>query len=113
MITDQDEFLKEAVADAFPNTHHCFCLWHILRRIPEKLGGIVNVNEKFMEKFNKCYKQLALRSHSPFEKQMSRVYTDAIFKEFQVEVLGVVSCLLQKEREDKGTVIFRVDDFEE
>jgi hypothetical protein len=44
---------------------------------------------------------------------MSRVYTDAIFKKFQVEVLGVVSCHLQKEGEDRGTLIFRVDDFEE
>lgn len=214
IITDQDEFLKDAVADVFPDRRHCFCLWHILRRIPENLGGIVNVNEKFMAKFNKCiyqswtdehferrwwkmadkfelkedewfhslyedrskwvpaymrdsflaglstaersesitsffdkyicrettfkefieqyktfledrykmeteadfetrHKQPALRSLSPFEKQMSRVYTDAIFKKFQVEVLGVVSCHLQKEREDKGTVIFRVDDFEE
>lgn len=214
IITDQDEFLKEAVADVFPDRRHCFCLWHILRRIPENLGGIANVNEKFMAKFNKCiyqswtdehferrwwkmadqfelkedewfhslyedrnkwvpaymqdsflaglstaersesissffdkyicretrfkefieqyktfledrykmeteadfetrYKQPALRSLSPFENQMSRVYTDAIFKKFQVEVLGVVSCHLQKEREDKGTEIFRVDDFEE
>ncbi|KAM4071404.1 hypothetical protein ACB094_11G060000 [Castanea mollissima] len=214
VITDQDKFLKEAVADVFPDTRHCFCLWHILRRIFENLGGIINENEKFMAKFNKCiyrswageqfekrwwkmvdkfelkedewfhslyedrnkwvptymrdsffaglsttersesitsffdryicretpfkefieqyrtfledryymeaeadfetcHKQPALRSPSPFEKQMSRVYTDAVFKKFQFEVLGVVSCHSQEEREDNGTVIYRVDDFEE
>ncbi|XP_075646956.1 protein FAR1-RELATED SEQUENCE 2-like isoform X3 [Castanea sativa] len=214
VITDQDKFLKEAVADVFPDTRHCFCLWHILRRIFENLGGIINENEKFMAKFNKCiyrswtdeqfekrwwkmvdkfelkedewfhslyedrnkwvptymrdsffaglsttersesitsffdryicretpfkefieqyrtfledryymeaeadfetcHKQPALRSPSPFEKQMSRVYTDAVFRKFQFEVLGVVSCHSQEEREDNGTVIYRVDDFEE
>lgn len=214
IITDQDEFLKEAVADAFPDRCHRFCLWHILNRIPEYLGAVVNGNEKFMEKFNKCiyqssteehferrwwkiadkfelkedqwflklyedrnkwaptymqnsslaglaatnrseslisffdkyigkettfkefielYKtfledrytmeieadfethnrQPALRSLSPFEKQMSRVYTRAIFKKFQVEVLGAASCQLQKEREDNGTLIYQVEDFEE
>lgn len=214
VITDQDEFLKEAVADAFPDTRHCFCLWHILMRIPQNLGDMINENEIFLAKFNKCiyqswtdehfekrwckmadkfelkedewfhslyedrhkwvptymrdiflaglsttersesvtsffdkyvcgettfkefieqyktfledryemeteadfeicHKQPALRSLSPFEKQMSRVYTDAIFMKFQAEVLGVGSCHLQKEMDDKGAVIFRVDDFEE
>ncbi|KAF5447918.1 hypothetical protein F2P56_033434 [Juglans regia] len=214
IITDHDKFLKEAVADAFPDSRHSFCLWHILTRIPENLGTILNENEKFMEKFNKCIyqswtdehfekrwwkmvdkfelkkdewfhslyedrnkwvptylqnsflaglsttersesitsffdryicqettfkefveqyktfledryemeieadfekhdKQPTLRSLSTFEKQMLRVYTDAIFKKFEAEVLGVVSCRLQKESEDEGTMIFRVDDFEE
>jgi hypothetical protein len=58
-------------------------------------------------------KQPALRSLSSFEKQASTLYTDAIFKKFQVEVLGVVSCHLKKESEDEATINFRVDDFEE
>ncbi|XP_023640949.1 protein FAR1-RELATED SEQUENCE 2 isoform X2 [Capsella rubella] len=48
-----------------------------------------------------------------FEKQLSLIYTDAAFKKFQAEVLGVVSCQPRKEREDGTTVIFRVEDFEE
>ncbi|TXG57781.1 hypothetical protein EZV62_015610 [Acer yangbiense] len=58
-------------------------------------------------------KQPGLRSLSEFEKQMSTIYSDTIFKKFQVEVLGAVSCHLQKESEDGTTVVFRVDDFEE
>jgi hypothetical protein len=27
LITDQDEFLKEAIADSFSNAHHCFCIY--------------------------------------------------------------------------------------
>ncbi|KAM7252324.1 hypothetical protein ACFE04_024207 [Oxalis oulophora] len=48
---------------------------------------------------------------STFETQMSSVYTEAVFRKFQVEFLGMVSCQLQKESEDDGHVIFRVDDF--
>ncbi|WCJ28092.1 FAR1-related sequence 2 [Euphorbia peplus] len=58
-------------------------------------------------------RQPTLKSHSPFEKQMSTIYTDSIFKKFQAEVLGTVSCQLQKESEDGSILKFRVDDFEE
>ncbi|XP_024928480.3 protein FAR1-RELATED SEQUENCE 2 isoform X2 [Ziziphus jujuba] len=214
IITDQDKLFKEAVADVFPDARHCFCLWHVLRRIPENLGCMMNQNQNFMEKFNKCiyrswteeqferkwwkmvdrfeltenewfhslyedrkmwvpnymkdtflagmsttersgsvtsffdkyifpetmfkefigrlykeylkdncdmeatadfetrHKQPGLRSLSPFEKQMSSVYTEAIFKKFQVEVLGVGSCHLKKQSENEAAVIFQVDDFE-
>ncbi|KAF8063907.1 hypothetical protein N665_1177s0008 [Sinapis alba] len=57
-------------------------------------------------------KQPTLRSSLEFEKQLSLIYTDAAFKKFQAEVLGVVSCQLQKEREDETTSIFCVEDFE-
>ncbi|KAI9111212.1 hypothetical protein K1719_017823 [Acacia pycnantha] len=35
------------------------------------------------------------------------IYTDAIFKKFQLEILGVLSCQLQKEREDSAIVTFQ------
>lgn len=53
-----------------------------------------------------------LISHSPFEKQMSKLYTHAIFKKFQAEVLGIVSCTVGKESEDERTIEYRVDDLE-
>ncbi|XP_010260560.1 PREDICTED: protein FAR-RED IMPAIRED RESPONSE 1 isoform X2 [Nelumbo nucifera] len=214
IVTDQDKALKAAIAEIFPNTRHCFCLWHILRKIPEKLGHITKRHENFMKKFNKCiyrscteeqfekrwwkmvdrfelktdewfqslyedrkywvpyymndtffagmstaqrsesinssldryihrkttlkefvehyvvvlqdryeeeakadldtwHKQPALRSPSPFEKQMSTIYTHAIFRKFQVEVLGVVACHPKMEKEDETTITYRVQDFEE
>ncbi|CAL8138560.1 unnamed protein product [Prunus armeniaca] len=54
IITDQDKYLKEAVADVFSDAYHCFCLWHVLSRIPENVGFFIKENEIFMEKFNKC-----------------------------------------------------------
>ncbi|KAI4353957.1 hypothetical protein L6164_002873 [Bauhinia variegata] len=214
IITDQENFLKEAVLQVFPDKHHCFGLWHILRKLDENLGHITSQNNNFVEKFNKCIynswlheqfekrwwklinrfelkdngwvqslyedrkkwvptywcnvflggmsttvrsesiisyfdkhihvdstlkelikqyevfctdrldmeakadfetqkKQPTLKSLSPFEKQVASVYTDTIFRKFQSEILGVVSCHLQKERENRANAVFQVYDFEE
>ncbi|XP_042969216.1 protein FAR1-RELATED SEQUENCE 5-like [Carya illinoinensis] len=39
IITDQDRVMKNAISLVFPNTQHRFCLWHILKKLPEKLGS--------------------------------------------------------------------------
>ncbi|CAI9114330.1 OLC1v1015038C3 [Oldenlandia corymbosa var. corymbosa] len=52
------------------------------------------------------------KSPSPFEKQMSLVYTHEIFKKFQVEVLGAAACHLKKEQEDESSITYVVKDFE-
>ncbi|GLT48471.1 hypothetical protein SLA2020_220940 [Shorea laevis] len=57
-------------------------------------------------------KQPALKSPSPFEKCVAGVYTHAVFKKFQVEVLGAVACHPKKENQDEMSSIFRVQDFE-
>ncbi|XP_004293778.1 PREDICTED: protein FAR-RED IMPAIRED RESPONSE 1 isoform X1 [Fragaria vesca subsp. vesca] len=214
ILTDQDKFLKEAVAEVFPDSRHCFCLWHILGKMPEKLGYVTRQHDQFMENFNECifkswtieqveirwfkmvdrfnlrndiwlqslfedrrqwipafmrgiflagmsttqqseslncffdkymqrkttlkefleqyntilcekyeeeakadfetwHKQPALKSPSPFGKQMATLYTHVVFKKFQVEVLGVVACHPKKEAEDGAIKTFRVQDFEE
>uniref|UniRef100_A0A0D3BSR6 Protein FAR1-RELATED SEQUENCE n=1 Tax=Brassica oleracea var. oleracea TaxID=109376 RepID=A0A0D3BSR6_BRAOL len=105
---------------------------------PERSGSVVSHFDKYMNSeatFNEFFelytkflqyrydveakddldsqsKEPTLRSSLAFEKQLSLIYTDAAFKKFQTEVLGVVSCQLQKEREDETTAIFRVEDFE-
>ncbi|XP_042942856.1 protein FAR1-RELATED SEQUENCE 5-like [Carya illinoinensis] len=39
IITDQDRAMKNAIALVFPNCRHWFCLWHILKKLSEKLGA--------------------------------------------------------------------------
>lgn len=213
ILTDQDKALKEAIKEVFPNSRHCFCLWHILSKINEKLSYKIRQHENFMAKFTKCikasneekfekkwwkmidrfdlkndlwiqslyddhelwiptfmkdiflagmstsqrpeninsffdkymqrkttlkefldqyklvlqekyeeeakadfetwHKQPGLKSPSPFGKQTAVVYTHAIFKKFQVEVLGVVACHPKKESEKGKFSTFKVQDFEE
>ncbi|KAF5458998.1 hypothetical protein F2P56_022990 [Juglans regia] len=38
IITDQDRAMKNAIKIVFPESRHRFCLWHILKKVPEKLG---------------------------------------------------------------------------
>ncbi|XP_035547280.1 protein FAR1-RELATED SEQUENCE 5-like [Juglans regia] len=39
IITDQDRAMKNAIAIVFPESRHRFCLWHILKKVPEKLSS--------------------------------------------------------------------------
>ncbi|KDP30425.1 hypothetical protein JCGZ_16664 [Jatropha curcas] len=213
IITDMDKTLKAAIEEVFPNTRHCFSLWHILEKMSETLSHVIKRHDDFLPEFHKCifkswtdeefdmrwwtmvtqfelhddewiqslyddrkkwvptymgdtflagisatqrsesmnsffdkyihrkitlkefmkqyglilqnryeeeaiadfdtsHKQPAIKSPSPWEKQMSMVYTHAIFKKFQVEVLGVVGCHPKKENEDGTNVTFRVQDCE-
>ncbi|XP_038680234.1 protein FAR-RED IMPAIRED RESPONSE 1-like [Tripterygium wilfordii] len=39
IITNQDRAMKNAIVVVFPKTRHRLCLWHILKKVPEKLGS--------------------------------------------------------------------------
>ena len=39
IITDQCRAMQNAIEIVFPNTRHRWCLWHIMKKIPEKLQG--------------------------------------------------------------------------
>lgn len=53
-----------------------------------------------------------LRSPSPFEKHVSSIYTHAVFKKFQTEVLGAVACMPKKEAQVDMIITFRVSEFQ-
>ncbi|XP_042410344.1 protein FAR1-RELATED SEQUENCE 6-like [Zingiber officinale] len=39
IITDQCRAMAIAIEEIFPNSHHRLCLWHIMKKLPAKLGG--------------------------------------------------------------------------
>lgn len=45
IITDQSKSLQLAVSEVFPQACHCYCLWYIMQRVPEKLGGLKGYEE--------------------------------------------------------------------
>ncbi|XP_027362311.1 protein FAR-RED ELONGATED HYPOCOTYL 3-like isoform X2 [Abrus precatorius] len=67
ILTDQDQALKEAVAMAIPDSCHCFCLWHVFSKVPEKLGCVMHQHEDFAATFNKCV--IKSRTKEQFEKR--------------------------------------------
>lgn len=62
--------------------------------------------------FSTLHKKPVLKSPSPFEKQMSRIYTHEVFKKFQVEVLGASACFSEQKLEVGTIKTFEVKDFE-
>ncbi|KAE8735210.1 hypothetical protein F3Y22_tig00000340pilonHSYRG00052 [Hibiscus syriacus] len=45
IVTDQCKPLRVAVYEVFPKARHYFCLWYIMQRVPEKLGGLRGFEE--------------------------------------------------------------------
>ncbi|KAL2531530.1 Protein FAR1-RELATED SEQUENCE 1 [Abeliophyllum distichum] len=39
IITDQDRAMQNAIHIVFPTTRHRWCLWHIMKKLPEKFGN--------------------------------------------------------------------------
>lgn len=68
--------------------------------------------EEALADFDTLHKQPALKSPSAWEKQVSTLYTLAIFKKFQDEVLGVVGCHIEKVGDDGTTETLKVHDYE-
>jgi len=42
IITDQDRVMKNAIAIVFLESQHRYCMWHIMKKFPEKLGSHAN-----------------------------------------------------------------------
>ncbi|XP_024630918.1 protein FAR1-RELATED SEQUENCE 5-like [Medicago truncatula] len=38
IITDQDKAMKKAIEVVFPKFRHRWCLWHLMKKVPEKFG---------------------------------------------------------------------------
>lgn len=69
--------------------------------------------EEAKANFDAWHETPELKSPSPFEKQVSLVYTHKVFRKFQFEVLGAAACHLKKENEDETAITYTVKDFED
>ncbi|XP_061340632.1 protein FAR1-RELATED SEQUENCE 5-like [Gastrolobium bilobum] len=54
IITDQDLSISNAVSKIFPNAKHRYCIWHIMKKFPEKLSHVYHENASFKKHFNEC-----------------------------------------------------------
>ncbi|KAK2634353.1 hypothetical protein Ddye_029145 [Dipteronia dyeriana] len=60
--TDQDKAIKNAIEIVFPSTRHRWCLWHIMKKLHEKLRGY----EEY-EKMKFILKNIVYESITPTE----------------------------------------------
>lgn len=52
--TDQDPAMKKAIERVFDTSTHRFCIWHIMRKVSENVGGVLNSDLKFHDRLNSC-----------------------------------------------------------
>ena len=70
IITDQDKAMQIAIAEVFPEARHRWCLWHIMKKLPEKLKGYEEYDSiKFFLK-NAVYNSL---SRDEFEESWNNM----------------------------------------
>nr|XP_011462341.1 PREDICTED: protein FAR1-RELATED SEQUENCE 5-like [Fragaria vesca subsp. vesca]XP_011462342.1 PREDICTED: protein FAR1-RELATED SEQUENCE 5-like [Fragaria vesca subsp. vesca] len=72
IITDQDRAMRNATEIVFPNTRHRWCLWHILKKIPDKLKGYADYESISMTLLNTVYDSL---SRDEFERHWDEMIT--------------------------------------
>ncbi|XP_030453189.1 protein FAR1-RELATED SEQUENCE 6-like [Syzygium oleosum] len=77
IITDQCKMIQAAVAEVFPSSRHRLCLWHIMKKLPEKLGGLAQY--KAIEKILKgaVYESL---NPQEFEESWSKMIEEFNFE---------------------------------
>ncbi|KAK1369851.1 hypothetical protein POM88_035943 [Heracleum sosnowskyi] len=80
IITDQCPAMRAVIPNIFPkSTIHRFCMWHIVRKFPSKLGTVFCAESPFMEKL----KRFVWNDHvTPAEFEESWIST---LKEFKLE----------------------------
>ncbi|XP_074277128.1 protein FAR1-RELATED SEQUENCE 5-like [Silene latifolia] len=55
IITDQDAGIKAGVKKVFKDkTHHRYCMWHIMKKLPDKIGSTLYRETNFMKELCAC-----------------------------------------------------------
>ena len=74
IITDEDASMKAAIAQILPETVHRLCMWHIMEKVPERVGPSIRADEDFWKLLNKC----VWGSENPdeFESQWNFIMTN-------------------------------------
>jgi hypothetical protein len=84
IITDQDPAMKIAVNKVFKDSSHRFCMWHILKKVSEKVSVSSHSYNDFNNRFKSCVWNS--ESHEEFELRWSTIISD-----FKLEENGWLS----------------------
>nr|KAJ0207731.1 hypothetical protein LSAT_V11C500268080 [Lactuca sativa] len=68
VLTDQDPALNKVVNEVFPMSAHRFCMWHITKRLPNKITSQLATNSAFRKLFHSIIWNSKLEPHD-FEKE--------------------------------------------
>ncbi|KAF8395643.1 hypothetical protein HHK36_019593 [Tetracentron sinense] len=74
IITDQCKAIEGAIAEIFPRTRHRLCLWHIMRKLSEKLGGLSQYHAVKKALENAVYDSLKIETFETSWMSMIKEY---------------------------------------
>ncbi|XP_072146607.1 protein FAR1-RELATED SEQUENCE 5-like [Setaria viridis] len=74
IITDEDASMKAAIAQILPDTTHRLCMWHIMEKVPEKVGPSIREDEQFWDRLHMCV--WGSETSDDFESQWNSIVTD-------------------------------------
>ncbi|XP_021751654.1 protein FAR1-RELATED SEQUENCE 5-like [Chenopodium quinoa] len=75
LITDQDPAMKVVVRNVFQITEHRFCMWHIMKKVPEKVGRAITQETDFLKKVCACVWHLEIEP-AEFEEKWNKVISE-------------------------------------
>ncbi|XP_040996016.1 protein FAR1-RELATED SEQUENCE 5-like [Juglans microcarpa x Juglans regia] len=117
--TDQDRAMKNAIAIVFPNRRHRFCLWHILQKVPEKLGsygsyksGMKNdlmkcvYDTQSVEEFEECWEHLIITYNLHENVWLQSLYAECEHWTNSKEFVDQFENALKKKFENENTADF-------
>ncbi|GMP67967.1 hypothetical protein CsSME_00027751 [Camellia sinensis var. sinensis] len=85
IITDQCRAMQNAIEIIFPQARHRWCLWHVMKKIPEKLKGYAQYEPMKLAMQNAIYDCL---TRDEFEEKWEEMLTK--FNLYDNEWLGVL-----------------------
>ncbi|XP_074297664.1 protein FAR1-RELATED SEQUENCE 5-like [Silene latifolia] len=74
-ITDQDKSMKSVVPEVFKESTHGLCMWHIMKKLREKVSYQLFQDEDFKSRINRCAWNNQLEPDE-FEEQWGKIMTD-------------------------------------
>ncbi|XP_074299626.1 protein FAR1-RELATED SEQUENCE 5-like [Silene latifolia] len=75
IITDQDKSMKSVVPEVFKESTHILCMWHIMKKLREKVSYQLFQDEDFKIRLNRCVWNNELEPDE-FEEQWGKIMTD-------------------------------------
>ncbi|XP_021775628.1 protein FAR1-RELATED SEQUENCE 5-like [Chenopodium quinoa] len=75
LITDQDPAMKITVNSVFEQCEHRFCMWHITKKLPNKVGRSITQETEFLKILSKCVWNSDIK---PFE--FEEMWNDVLVK---------------------------------
>jgi hypothetical protein len=74
IITDEARSITNAIAIVFPGIIHRSCMWHIMDKLPEKVGPVIREEPKFWKRMNACV--WGSETPAEFESEWNSVISD-------------------------------------